>query len=193
MKHTLTLLILAVWTPLAFGQTTWQVAPGRSTISFKVRHLILFEVEGKFKKFNGTVVTKKDEFSDARIDVTIPVSSIYTGNKDRDNNLQDEDFFYAERYPTIRFTSGACIKTGEDTYRINGKLTIRDVTCPIELTAVFKSRKDISGGRTRVDFTATGSVNRFDYGLRWNELLEVGKPLIGETVEIILKIALLSN
>ena len=150
MKYMLCLLMTVLWAWPVSAQTIWQVAPGRSTIGFKVRYLLLFEVEGKFKKFEGIVVTQGDDFSDARIEVTIPVNSIYTGNRDRDQNLLGEAFFHADRFPTILFKSTTIVKTDAHTYTIHGDLTMRGVTKSIEMKVKYKDSRTLSGGSTRM-------------------------------------------
>ena len=192
-KCILFLLALVIWIPQASAQTAWQVAPGRSSINFKVKHLVLFHVKGKFRKFEGKVVTPDENFANAHIEATIRVNSIYTGNRDRDRHLLGEDFFCADEFPEIIFKSKSTVKTGENTYKITGDLTIRGITKPIELKAKYGGQKKLSSGQARVDFKATGSLNRFDYGLRWNEVMETGKAVVGKTVEITLKIALLKE
>ena len=189
----LIVFLLGICTFESPAQTTWRVAPGRSSIQFTVKHLVLLDVEGKFRKFEGTVVTQDESFMNARIDATIYVESIYTGNQDRDKDLLGEDFFSAEKFPTISFTSRSVTKTGNDSYKITGNLTIRDVTKSIELVARYIDRKELSTREERMDISVTGSLNRFDYGLRWNALTETGSVIVGETVDLRLNIALLKG
>ncbi len=187
------MLFCVAWTGQAVSQTTWHVASGPSSVDFKIRHLIFSQVKGTFRTYSGSIITEEADFSDALIEATIPVNSIYTGHRDRDSDLLGEDFFHAAQYPEISFKSKSFKKTGEHTYKIIGELTIRGVTRTIELDARCTDPRIISGGRTRVDFTANGSVNRYDYGLRWNEIFGADKLLIGKTVEITLNIALIKE
>ena len=175
------------------GLTTWSIASGRSSIKFKVQHLLLFEVEGRFKRFYGKVITKNQDFSIVQIESYIPVKSIYTGNEDRDAHLQQEDFFYGDEFPEISFKSNSITTTGEKTFKIKGYLTMRGVTKPIELEAEYGGQKVISNGDTCADFTVSGVLNRSDYGLKWNSLTEAGGALVGETVEITLKVRLVKE
>lgn len=185
--------VLSFWTYQASTETTWKIAPGRSSVKFKVKHLLLFNVEGKFKKFEGKVVTQDKDFTNAQIEAVIESNSIHTGNRDRDKDLQGEHFFYTSEFERITFKSKSIAKIGEDDYKIIGDLTIRDTTKTIELIAEFTGLKELANGKSRADFIATGTLNRLDYGLKWNEFLETGKAIVGETVEIILKIALLKE
>ncbi len=187
------LLVCVISTGPALSQTTWQVASGPSSVTFRVQHLIFSQVEGAFKKYRGQVITQNADFSDAFIEAVIPVNSIDTGHRARDIDLLGEDFFHAAQYPEIRFKSHSFEKTGERTYKIIGALTIRGVTRTIELLARRTDPRSISGGRTRIDFTATGSLDRYDYGLRWNEIVGADQLLMGKIVEITLNIALIKE
>ena len=174
-------------------QTTWRMAPGRSSIEFKVKHLLFLNVEGKFRKFEGKVVTENRDFSIVQIECFIPVNSIYTGNQDRDKHLLEEDFFYLDRFPEISFKSKSILKTGENTYKIEGDLTIRGITIPIQLKGKYGGQKVISSGKTLAEFTAYGSLNRNEFGLTWNTVTEAGGALVGETVEIIINATLIKE
>ena len=189
----LSIFLLCGYVTHAAAQTTWQLAPGRTSIEFKVKHLVIMEIKGKFKEFSGSIVTASEDFSSATAKVSIPVKSIHTGNRDRDTHLLGDDFFCADEHSQITFKSTAFTKTRDDIYMIGGELTIRGVTQPIELRAEYSGQKEISGGRTRADFTATGSLNRFDYGLRWNEVSEAGRVLVGETVNLVLNLVLIKD
>ena len=173
------------------AETMWQVAPGRSTIDFKVAHLLFLKVGGRFREFEGTVQTRQADLTQATIRVTIQAASIYTGNQDRDEHLLAEEFFHASRFPQITFESQEIARSAEgDTYKIAGNLTIRGITKPIDLVARLEGRKTLPDGTDCIHFTASGLLNRFDYGLKWNELAETGGALVGELVEIGLKVVL---
>ena len=197
MKKIFLLIIFLLVTVFpAQAETVWQVAPGRSKIKFKVKHLVFLEVEGRFKKFQGQVVTPKETFVDSKMEMKINVDSIYTGIDDRDKHLLSEDFFNNEEFPEITFTSHSVEKLdGKDIkgrYKISGDLTMRGVTKPIVLDAVCDRIKILPNGKTRIDLKAKGSVNRFDFKLEWNELVEKSRAIVGENVDIDLKIALLN-
>lgn len=190
----LVLLASVISTVPARAETTWRVAPGRSSINFKVAHLVFFEVEGRFRTFEGTVQTSGGGLSDRRIEAKIQAGSIYTGNQDRDEHLIGEEFFDARKFPEIVFKSNTVSKVaGEDTYIIDGELTIKGITRAIALTTKFEGRKSLSDGSECLNFAASGLLNRFDYGLTWNERAEGGGAIVGEMVEIELKIALLAE
>jgi len=150
-------------------------------------------VEGRFKKFEGTVVTQGEDFATAKIDGKIQANSVYTGNQDRDKDLAGEDFFYTSKFPEILFKSKSSVKTGDNTYDFIGDLTIRGVTKPIVLKAKYKSQQKLSNGMTRVNLFVTGSLNRLEYGLKWNDIIESGKAIVGDEVDIKMNIALLKD
>lgn len=190
----LTILLWGMCTYPVYADTTWQVAPGRTSIQFKVKHLVFMEVEGKFKKFDGKVVMPNDDLTDATIEGRIQANSIYTGNHDRDDHLRGEDFFNVIQFPEIIFTSQSIVKVShEEIYRMRGNLTILGVTRPIELEAVCSGKKKLSNGKTRMDLTVTGSLNRFDYGFMWNEVMENNKSIVGDTIDLTLNLALLKD
>ncbi|MGE0266831.1 MAG: YceI family protein [Candidatus Omnitrophota bacterium] len=187
MKKTIILLlfILGIWAAQAMAQEQWNVASGRSSVNFKVKHLIFSQVEGKFKTFEGRLVTPNQDLTGAQLEAIVRIDSIYTGNQDRDKHLYSQDFFAAEKYPEMVFKSTTITKTNQpNIYTIKGDLTIRGVTKSVELTAKYVGVKTLANGTTRMELTATGSVNRFDYGLKWNELMETGKAIVGENVDI---------
>jgi polyisoprenoid-binding protein YceI len=175
----------------SLAAASWQVARGPSAVSFEVSHLIFSEVEGRFTRFSGSVDLPGDDLEQARIQADIETASVRTGHDDRDRHLVSDEFLHAESFPRIRFISRAVSRTGADTYEIAGDLTIRDVTREIVLVAESKGRRDTKSG-PRLDFLATGTLNRYDYGLRWNKIW-YGNALLGEEVEIRLKICLVES
>jgi polyisoprenoid-binding protein YceI len=170
---------------------TWRLSRGPSAVNFTIRHLILSEVEGRFTRFTGSVDCPDDDFTKARIEATIDVESVYTGHEDRDRHLRSDEFFAAAKFPWIRFASRSVRRTGPDRYEIVGDLTIRGITREIVLAAKSTGRRATSAG-DRLDFQATGSVNRSDYDLRWNDIWE-GRALLGEKVRIELKVVLVES
>lgn len=181
-------LLAAPFSAAAAGATTWQLARGPSAVSFTISHLVFSEVEGRFKKFSGSVELSGDEFEAARIEADIDVASVYTGHQDRDRHLLSDDFFAADAFPRMHFVSHTISRTGTDTFEIVGDLTIRGITHQIVLAAKSMGRQQTTAGG-RLDFEATGSINRNDYELRWNKIWD-GRALLGQEVEISLKVCL---
>lgn len=190
-KYIVTTMALMFMVTTAYAETTWQVAPGRSSVNFKVKHLLFSHVDGRFKKFEGSMVTPSEDLSGAQLEATIHTGSIYTGNQDRDKHLNSVEFFSSDIFPKITFKSKKFVRTDAETYKILGELTIRGVTKPVVLTAKYEGQKTLKNGKQRLDFVAAGEVNRFDYDLKWNEFMESGGgAIVGDMVEIELDIAL---
>jgi polyisoprenoid-binding protein YceI len=187
----LSLICLPVCTAAAGAATTWQLARGPSAVNFSVSHLLFSQVEGRFTRFGGSVELPGESFEEARIEADIDVASIHTGHRDRDRYLVSDEFLAVEAYPRIRFVSRAVRRTAPDTYEIVGDLTIRGITREIVLDAKSMGRRETTAG-ARLDFEAIGSLNRYDYGLRWNRIWE-GRALLGEEVEIQLKVCLVES
>jgi len=166
------------------AQTTWELDRTHSNLDFSVRYMMLSSVRGNYTDFNAVLVQNNDDFSGSQIEVTINAASIDTRNEDRDNHLRSDDFFDAENYPQIRFVSREFERTGENTYRILGDLTIRGVTEAVELDAELVGVVDDPRGFQRVAFTGETTVNRNEFGVRWNRALEAGGFVVGDNVNI---------
>jgi polyisoprenoid-binding protein YceI len=177
-----------------FAQTDiWKFDHAHTQVKFNVTHLVITEVTGYFKSFDGVVKTQGEDFTKAEIDFTIQTKSINTENEKRDNHLRSDDFFNAEKYPEIKFKSKSIKKTGNNKYKMIGDLTIRDVTKEVELD--LKQGGIITDGqsKTRTGFQINGIVNRFDYNLKWNALLEAGGAVVGPNVEIVCNVELVKD
>lgn len=174
----------------AQSQTIWRIDTVHSSVQFKVTHMIVSSVTGNFRDFNGTLKSPKaKDFKGSSVNVTIKTASIHTDNVTRDKHLRDEDFFAAGTYPTITFVSKSFTEIAENKYLITGDLTIRDVTKPVELIANYKGSIEQSG-KILAGFEASGTINRFDFGLQWDDTLDSGSLVVGEKVDIILNIKL---
>lgn len=177
-------------TAIGSGQTTtWNMDKSHSQVTFTVAHLVISEVTGFFREFDVMMVADKSDFTDAKIETTIKTSSIDTGNERRDNHLRSDDFLNAEKFPEMKFKSTKIEKTGEDTYRITGDLTIRDVTKTVALDTKHKGIINDARG-VRSVFKATTTVNRFDFGVKWDQLMEGGGLVAGKDIEVTLSLEL---
>ncbi len=178
----------------AKAEEVWTLVPGRTSIGFTVKHFVLMSVKGRFKDYKGQVVTPSTgDFSKASVDVSIPVSSVFTGNSDRDEHLKTPDFFNVSTYPDMRFHSTQITPKGGNQFEMKGLLTIRGISKPVTLDVEQVATKTLSNGSIRSDFVATGAVNRYDYGLRWNKLTEAGSMVVDETVKITLEVSLMKS
>lgn len=166
------------------AQTKWELDHSHSNVKFTVTHLVISEVDGHFKKFDGTMTASKPDFTDAKIDFTVDVASINTDNEKRDNHLKGDDFFNAEKFPQMKFQSISFRKISDKKYELTGNLTIRDVTKKVTWQVVYGGIMNDPWGNTVAGFKATTSINRLEYGLKWNTITEAGGAVVGPEVEI---------
>ena len=167
--------------------TKWTIDKPHSMVKFSVNHMVVSEVEGSFKSFDGTFENNKPDYSDGKISFTIDVSSLSTDNENRDKHLKSDDFFNAEKFPTIKFESTSFTPLGNNKYKLAGNLTIRDVTRPVTLDVTYGGTITTQG-KTKIGFKATTTVNRFDYNLKWNKATETGGLVVSKEVEITVKV-----
>jgi len=191
LKKSIVVAAIALISTSVFAQEKWTVDPMHSSIKFNVTHLVISEVEGSFKKYDGSLTASKPDFTDAAIDFTVDVKSISTDNEMRDNHLKSDDFFNAEKFPNMTFKGTSFKKLSGDKYLLSGNLTIRDVTKPVKFDVVYGGTVKDAYGNTKAGFKATGIINRFDYNLKWNSLTEAGGAIAGKeiTMEIRLEFA----
>jgi polyisoprenoid-binding protein YceI len=164
--------------------TKWSIDKVHSNVKFTVTHLVISEVEGYFKIFDGTLEHSKPDYSDAKINFTVDVNSINTDNENRDKHLKSDDFFNAEKFPQMKFESTSFTPLGNNKYKLNGNLTIRDVTKPITFDVTYGGTANM-GTTVKSGFKAKGTINRFDYGLKWDKATEAGGMVVGKDVEIV--------
>lgn len=188
------MVILLLQNPyLVLPQANWSVDKGHSSVQFEVNHLVISTVVGNFTVFKGEVNCKNDEdLIDADIWAEIDVNSIDTRNLSRDEHLRKDDFFNAQKFPKILFKSKSVKKQPDNTYLVEGELTIRDVTKPIKLEASYGGTVTLDG-KKRAGIMASGSLNRFDYNLKWDDTLDNGSMVVGEKVNIKLNIQLVGK
>jgi polyisoprenoid-binding protein YceI len=170
------------------AQGIWTVDPVHSKIGFSVTHLVISEVDGRFKDFKGTIVSGKPDFTDAKIDFTVDVASISTENDMRDKHLKSDDFFNAEKFPQMTFSSNSLKNVGGNKYVLEGDLKIRDVTKKVKFDVIFGGTMKDPMGNTRAGFKAIATINRFDYGLKWNALTETGGAVVSQDVNVTLNL-----
>jgi polyisoprenoid-binding protein YceI len=166
----------------------WEIDSSHSGIQFTVRHLVIAKVRGQFSRWTGTVTAPGGDFALASLDVVIDAASIDTGVADRDAHLRSADFFDVERYPEITFKSGEVTRVASDRLRVAGVLTIkgvaRDVALDVEQLGLAKD----PWGNERAAFSATTSIDRRDFGLTWNQVLETGGVMVGDRIDITIEI-----
>jgi polyisoprenoid-binding protein YceI len=167
----------------------WTLDPAHSTIGFCVRHLMVTKIHGVFTKWIGRLEVDEQDPARSKVEVRIDASSVDTKEPQRDGHLRSPDFFEVDRYPSITFEGTSIERTGDDSYRLYGDLTIRGVTRRITLEVEDGGRaKHPMTGDLRAGFSARTSIHRPDFGLTWNALLEAGGLAVSEKVEINLEI-----
>lgn len=164
----------------------WNVDPAHSGLNFTVKHLMVSKVRGRFQSFSGTIVIDEEAVKSS-VNATAQVSSIDTNDNARDEHLRTGDFFDAEKFPTIELRSTKVEKKGSD-YILHGDLTIKDVTKSVAFDLEFEGVGKDPWGNVKAGFSASAEINRKDFGLEYNAILETGGVLIGEKVKIELDI-----
>jgi len=165
-------------------KTKWAIDPSHSKIGFKVKHLMISNVLGNFKTFEGLVTTTGNDFSTAEISFSLNSTSIDTEIADRDTHLKSADFFDVENHPKITFEGKGLKDLGDDLYDLTGNLTIKGITHPITLAVEYGGIMNDPWGNVKAGFSITGKIKRKDWGLNWNAALEAGGVLVGEEVKL---------
>ncbi len=188
MKRT---LILAVTLALALpalalaAPVTYKVDADHSGVNFSIRHFVT-NVSGRFKDFDGTIVHDKDNPAGSKVEFTIQAASIDTANDDRDKHLRSADFFDVEKFPTMSFTSTQVKAQDKDTLEVTGDLTIhgvtKRVTLPVDYLGTVKTPQGEKAG-----YETQFTVNRKDYGIVWNRVMDAG-PILGEDVKVTISV-----
>ena len=167
------------------NRTKWSIDKTHSEIAFKVRHLMIANVKGVFKTFDASIYTSAKNFSAVEIDLWIDASSITTGDAKRDEHLKSADFFDVQNHKRIAFTSTAMEKADANgNHDLWGELTMKGITRNVKLTVQFGGIVNDPWGNERAGFTVTGKINRGDWRLKWNKVIEAGGLMISEEVTI---------
>jgi polyisoprenoid-binding protein YceI len=167
--------------------TTYQIDTTHSSIEFSIRHLMIAKVKGRFTQFTGSLEVPGDDLTQAKVTAEITASSVTTANDQRDTHLRSADFFDVEKFPTLTFVSKQIVeKSGE--YVLTGALTIHGVTKDVTLAVENLGTAADPWGNTRIAFAARGSIDRKEFGLGWNQVLEAGGFLVGDKVELSLDV-----
>ncbi len=190
-KITMTLAIAAL-SLTSFAQN-WKLDPAHSKITFNTKYLVISDVEGQFKTFEGTFTSSKADWTDLTATATIQVNSITTDNDMRDKHLMSDDFFNAEKFPTISFKSKSIKMINKNKYVLSGELTIRDVTKNVEVPLVYGGTVKDPWGNTKAGFKATGQINRKDYNLKYKDAAATGEAVVSDIVEFTIDAVLIKQ
>jgi len=167
---------------------TWTIDPVHSEVSFVVRHMMVSKVRGRFDKFEGTIVTAPDPLQ-STVTATVELSSVNTGEPNRDNHIRSADFFEVESHPHLTFRSTGVRPDGDD-FLLDGDLTIRGTTKPVTLKLEVNGFGPDAFGGTRAGFSASGEINRNDFGVSYNGPIPGGGGgvIVSEKVAITIEI-----
>jgi polyisoprenoid-binding protein YceI len=165
---------------------TWSIDPVHSEVGFAARHMMVSKVRGRFRTFSGQLVTGKDPL-DSSVTAEIDMSSIDTGNEQRDGHIRSADFFEVENHPTMTYRSTGVRRQG-DGFVLDGELTIKGVTRQVPLNLELNGFGPDPYGGTRAGFSATGELNRSDFGVSFNAVMETGGAVVSDKITLHLEI-----
>ena len=192
-KITALAISLSVFAPLAASASEWTIDSSHTAAGFVVRHMMVSNVRGEFGKTSGSVILDEGDLTRSSVTATIDATTINTREPKRDAHLRGPDFFDVAKYPTLTFKSSSVKKAGKDHLSVTGDLTMHGVTKPVTLDVTLTPEQKSPFGDTRRGITATGKLNRKDYGLTWNKALEAGGVLVSDEVSIVLDVELVKQ
>jgi polyisoprenoid-binding protein YceI len=170
------------------SRTTWQIDPTHSLLEFAVKHMMFTTVKGHFTGISGTILADEAHPERSSVDVTIDASTITTGTPDRDTHLRSADFLEVDKYPTITYRSTSVDAHSADKLTVHGDLTIKGTSRPVDLEVELTGRGMTPFGKEAAGFSATGSINRKDWGLNWNVALDTGGVLVSDNLKVVIEI-----
>lgn len=162
----------------------WIVDQSHTTVEFSVRHMMISSVKGFFEKVEGEVAGNPENLEGVKAHMRIQTGSVSTRDTARDDHLKSQDFFFSEKYPAMDFTTTDIKRREGNEYLIKGDLTIRDITREVVLNGEMEGTIRDPYGNNRFGFSAEGELNRDDFGLKWNSILETGGVMVGSKVKI---------
>ena len=168
MKKIVFFFLFVVFGLQGVAQKTWAPDPMHSFFTFTIKHMGISFVTGKFDQFSGTLVSGKEDFTDAKIDFTVATASINTGVDARNNHLKTAEFFDAVQYPEMKFVSTGFKKKTGNQYTLTGNLTIKDVTKPVVLAVIYGGKTKNQMGNEVIGFQTEMKINRFDYHISYD-------------------------
>ncbi|HQQ94125.1 MAG TPA: YceI family protein [Bacteroidia bacterium] len=162
----------------------WNLDPSHSEVNFKVKHMMITNVNGKFSQFNLKASTTNENFENPQIEFRANTATVDTGSEQRDQHLKSADFFDSEHFPELNFVSTSFKKTGNNQYLLEGKMKIKDVEKPVTFQVEGGGLQKDPWGNLKTGFSIEGKINRKDFGLNWNAALETGGVLVSEEVKL---------
>jgi polyisoprenoid-binding protein YceI len=174
---------IAETVPAAGTKTAWKLDPAHTLVEFSAKHLMITTVKGRITDIEGVIYSDEKDLKNSSVEATLKAVSLDTRTDQRDQHLRSADFLDVEKYPEIRFRSTR-IQGDKQSFKLTGDLTIRDVTKPITLDVEFEGETKDPWGGQRVGFSATGKIDRREFGLTWNQALETGGVVVGNDIKI---------
>ncbi len=171
-------------------KTKWAIDQAHTEILFKVKHLVISTVTGKFNKFDGTMLSSGEDFNDSIIEFSADVNSIDTNQVDRDTHLKSPDFFDAANHPKLTFTSTSFKRKSGSEYSLHGDLTIRGIAKPVELVVEYGGTIKDPWGNIKIGFEISGKISRKEFGLTWNAATETGGLVVADEVKLLINVEL---
>jgi polyisoprenoid-binding protein YceI len=166
------------------SKVTWNMDPTHSELGFKVKHMMVTNLSGKFSDFSIQAASDDEQFSNPEISFSAKIASVNTGQEQRDTHLRSAEFFDAEVHPEMTFKATKMEKLSDENYKMHGDLSIKGVTKPVALDVEFGGIGKDPLGNTKAGFTVNGKIKRSDFGLTWNATLETGGVLVSDEVRI---------
>ena len=173
--------------PAPATKTTWKLDPAHTLVEFSAKHLMITTVKGRITDIEGTIHSDEKNPQNSAVEAVLKAASLDTRTDQRDQHLRSADFLDVEKFPEIKFRSTR-IEGGNESFKLTGDLTIRDVTRPITLDVEFEGTTRDPWGGERVGFSAKGKIDRRDFGLTWNQALETGGVVVGNDIKINLEV-----
>jgi len=173
--------------PTAGTKTAWKLDPAHTVVEFSAKHLMITTVKGRITDIEGVIYSDEKDLKNSSVEATLKAVSLDTRTDQRDQHLRSGDFLDVEKYPEIRFRSTR-IQGDKQSFKLTGDLTIRDVTKPITLDVEFEGETKDPWGGQRIGFSATGKIDRREFGLTWNQALEAGGVVVGNDIKISLEV-----
>ena len=174
----------AVETAPAIGsKTTWKLDPSHTLVEFSAKHLMISTVKGRITDVEGVIHADEKDVTNSSVEATLKAASLDTRTEQRDNHLRSADFLEVEKYPEIKFRSTR-IEGDRQAFKLTGDLTIRGITRPITLDVTFEGQTKDPWGGERIGFSASGKIDRRDFGLTWNVMLEAGGMTVSNDIKI---------
>lgn len=193
MKKIFFAILILISVKVSAQSSVWSVDKFHSNIQFSVDYMLITEVTGQVKVFDGSMISAKEDFSDAQIMFNAEVKSLTTNNEMRDEHLMSDEFFNAEQYPNMTFKSASFKKVKDNKYELKGDLTIRDVTKSVTFDVTYGGTTKDAQGNLKAGFKATGKINRLDYKLKWNNLMDSGAPVVSNEVRISVNLVMMKS